>query len=219
MSRVAMMAIALASTVSLPAFASDDADDVATYAVQRRLFREGLELSGGLGFLPLNAFEKGFAVEGTVTYHFSTTWGWEIGQGAYVFANADTGLQQQLLANFGVQPTQLTYAQFLGSSNLLFTPFYGKLAVLNHSVSHIEVFFPLGIALGKYANDPGNPNGFREGIDIGLGVRWFLSTHTALRIDARDYILTPGFSSSLFALDQELFVTLGLSIAFGGDER
>ena len=220
MSRAALMIITLAltTTVALPALASDDADDVSTYAVQRRLFREGLELSGGVGFLPLNAFYKGFAAEGTVTYHFSTTWAWEIAQGSYVFANSDTGLQQQLLNNFNVQPTQLTRAEFLGSTNIVFTPFYGKLAVLNHSVSHIEIFFPVGLALGLYED----PQGFREGLDIGAGIRWFLSPHTALRVDARDFILTPGFAgsgASQFALDQELFVTIGLSVAFGGDER
>ena len=76
-----------------------------------------VELNAGLGFLPLNAFYKGFAVEGSVTYHFSTTWGWEIAEGGYVFAKTSTGLQQQLLNNFGVQPTQLPNAEFLGSDD------------------------------------------------------------------------------------------------------
>jgi outer membrane beta-barrel protein len=208
-----IVVLGLASAVCRTASASDDADEVATYAVQRRLFREGLELNAGVSVLPLNAFYKGFAAAGTVTYHFSTTWAWEIAQGAYVFAKTSTGLQSQLLNNFDVQPTQLTYAQFLGSSNIVFTPFYGKLAGLNHSVSHIEVFFPLGLAVGLYED----PQGFLPGLDIGLGIRWFLSTHVALRVEARDYFLTPGFSN--FALTQELFVALGLSFAFGGAER
>ena len=192
--------------------AADDADEVATYAVQRRLFREGLELNAGVGILPLNAFFKGYVAEGTVTYHFTTTWAWEIAQAAYVFAQTDTGLEQQLLNNFGVQPTQLTSDQFLGSTNLVFTPFYGKLAGLNHTVSHIELFFPIGPALGRY-QDPGE---FQGGLDVGLGLRWFLTTHTSLRVDARDFFLSP-FSN--FSLTQELLIALGLSVEFGGAER
>jgi outer membrane beta-barrel protein len=192
---------------------ADDSDEVATYAVQKRLFREGVELNASLGFLPLNAFFKGFTAGGSITYHFTTTWAWEIAQGQYVYAQTNTGLESQLLNNFGVQPSQLTTAQFLGSTNIVFTPFYGKLAGLNHSVSHIELFFPFGPALGRYEN----PGEFLYGLDIGLGIRWFLGTHVALRIEARDYLLTPGFSD--FSLTQELFVALGLSFAFGGAER
>jgi outer membrane beta-barrel protein len=210
------ISLGLTFAISRTAEAADDADEVATYAVQSRLFREGVELNAGLGFLPLNAFFKGFAVEGSVTYHFSNTWAWEIGQGAYVFAQTTTGLEDQLIKNFNVQPTANPSADFLGSTNLVFTPFYGKLAGLNHSVSHIELFFPVGLALGHYQNT-GASSAFSEGLDIGLGIRWFLSTHWAFRVEARDFLLTPGFSP--FSVTQELFITLGLSVAFGGDER
>jgi outer membrane beta-barrel protein len=213
-SRIIVMIVSLGAATSLCRTArADDADDVATYAVQQRLFRVGLELNAGLGVLPLNSYFKGYVVEGTVTYHVSNTWAWEIAQAAYVFAQSDTGLQSTLVNNFGVQPTALTSPQFLGSSNLVFTPFYGKLAGLNHSVSHIEVFFPLGPALGRYQN----PGEFMGGLDIGIGVRWFLTTHTSLRFDTRDFLLTPSFSN--FSLTQELFIALGLSVEFGGAER
>jgi outer membrane beta-barrel protein len=205
--------LGVTSALCRTARAADDADEVATYAVQRRIFPLGLEVNAGLGILPLNAFHKGMLVDGTVTYHFSSVWSWEIIQGAYAFAQTDTGLQQQLVNNFGVQPTQLTSANFLASTNLVFTPFYGKLAGLNHSVSHIEIFFPIGAALARYEN----PSGFQEGIDLGLGLRWFLSTHWSLRFDARDFLLTPGISN--FSLTNELYFTLGLSVAFGGPER
>ncbi len=214
MSHPLLMVAILGTTCAVCRTASaDDADDVATYAVQQRLFRVGLELNAGVGILPLNAFYKGFIVEGDVMYHFSTTWAWEIAQAAYVFAQSDTGLQQQLLNNFGVQPTQLISPSFLGSSNLVFTPFYGKLAGLNHSVTHLEIFFPIGPALGRYEN----PGEFQAGMDIGFGLRWFLSTHTSLRLDARDFLLTPSLSK--FSLTNELLFALGLSVEFGGAER
>src|SRR5579862_7362623 len=116
-------AAGLTCAFSGTARAQDDSDDVATYAVQKRLFREGLELNAAVSFMPLNAFFKSFAGGGTVTYHFTTTWGWEIAQASYVFVQTDTGLEQQLLTNFDVKPSQLTSPQFLGSSNIVFTPF------------------------------------------------------------------------------------------------
>lgn len=213
-SRTLLMVAILGTTCAVCRTASaDDADEVATFAVQRRLFRVGLELNAGVGILPLNAFYKGFVVEGDVMYHFSSAWAWEIAQAAYVFAQSDTGLQDQLVNNFGVKPTLLTSPLFLGSSNLVFTPFYGKLAGLNKSVSHLEVFFPIGPALGRYEN----PGEFQAGMDVGLGLRWFLTTHTSLRFDARDFLLTPSLSK--FSLTNELFFALGLSVEFGGAER
>jgi outer membrane beta-barrel protein len=189
-----------------------DTREVETYVVQERLFRLGLELNAGIGMLPLNAFSKGVMVEGSVTYHFSNVWAWEIAQGGYVFANLDTGLKDQLLNNFGVQPTQLSRDTFLVSSNLVFTPFYGKLAGLNSGISHVELFFPIGPALARYED----PSAFQQGADVGLALRWFLGTQVSLRFDARDYLLFQTFSN--FSLTNELLVSLGLSVAFGGSK-
>jgi outer membrane beta-barrel protein len=206
---------AFSTTVARVAHAADDvdSDEVNSYAVQRRLFRLGLELNAGIGILPLNAFDKGLMVDGSVTYHFSSVLGWEILQGGYVLANIDTGLKNQLLDNFGVQPTQLSTNQFLVSSNAVFTPFYGKLAGLNRSVNHVEVLFPVGIALGRYED----PAQYQYGADLGLGLRWFLGMHTSVRLEARDYLLFASFKD--FGLTNELLFSLGLSVAFGGDER
>lgn len=187
-----------------------DTREVQTYVVQERLFRLGLELNAGVGLLPLNAFSKGVLAEGSVTYHFSNVWAWEIAQGGYVLANLDTGLKDQLLNNFGVQPTQLSRDVFLVSSNLVFTPFYGKLAGLNRGISHVEVFFPIGPALGRYED----PAAWQKGMDVGLALRWFLGTQVSVRLDTRDYLLFESFSG--FSLTNELLVSLGISVAFGG---
>jgi outer membrane beta-barrel protein len=209
--------VAVVASIALchPAHAEEDVDTkrVETFVVQERLFRVGLELDAGLGILPLNAFSKGVMVEGGVTYHFTNMLAWEIAQGGYVVGNLDTGLKDQLLQNFGVTPTELSRATFLVGSNFVFTPFYGKLAGLNRSVSHVELFFPIGITLAGYEN----PGKVQEGIDLGVGLRWFLGPHTSLRVDARDYLLTPGFSN--FSLTDELLFAVGLSVAFGGSAR
>lgn len=189
-----------------------DADQVASYAVQKRLFPLGLELNAGIGILPMNAFDKGFVGEGSLTWHLSSVWGWEIIQGGYVIANVSTGLKKELLENFGVEPTQLTRANYLLSSNLVFKPFYGKIAGLNRSIHHIELYFPFGVAVARYSN----PGAFRQGADLGLGLRWFLGRHTSLRVEARDYLLFQDFSN--FSLNNEILFSVGLSVAWGGAE-
>jgi outer membrane beta-barrel protein len=212
---IPIVTLGLMTAVGRTAYADsdEDADEVATYAIQRRLFRVGLELNGGAGILPINAFDKGFTASGSVTWHFNSVLAWEIAQGSYVFAQLDTGLKKQLMENFAVQPTELATPLFLGSSNLVFTPFYGKLAGMNRSVNHVEVFFPVGLAMARYDN----PGQWQEGIDLGLGLRWFLDSHLSARLDARDFLLTPGIKE--FSLTNELLFAVGLSVAFGGAER
>jgi outer membrane beta-barrel protein len=204
-------------SVACPRLARAEADvdtkEVQTYVVQERLFREGLELNGAIGILPLNAFSKGVVLGGSVAYHFTNLWSWEIAHGGYVIANADTGLRSQLINNFDVQPTALSRATFLVDSNVVFTPFYAKVAGLNRSVDHLELFFPVGLAFAGYQD----PTAYLGGLDLGLGLRWYLSPHTSIRFDARNYLLAPGFKN--FSITDELLFSLGLSVAFGGDAR
>jgi outer membrane beta-barrel protein len=150
--------------------------------------------------------------EGSVSYHFSNMWAWEIAQGGYVIANLDTGLKDQLLNNFGVQPTQLSRDVFLVSSNLLFTPFYGKLAGLNRGISHVDLSFPIGPALARYED----PDAWQYGADVGILLRWYLGPQISLRFDARDYLVFQTFSN--FSLTNELLTSVGISVAFGGSK-
>jgi outer membrane beta-barrel protein len=207
-----LVLFALSATVASPALADDDLDEeqVATYAVQTRLFKLGGELNVAAGFLPINAFNKGLTVGGSFTYHFSTAWAWEVVNGAYVYKQLDTGLKTELLENFNVQPTEIAAMDLLLSSSLLLKPFYGKLAVWNRRLIHAEVSIPVGVALARYTN----PQAYLPGPLLGVLVRVFLSPHTSLRIDTRDHLLFNHLSTR-----HEVHVSVGLSYAWGGDER
>src|SRR5512136_2487376 len=93
---LALLTLTLAG--ASPALAAEELDEeqVATYAVQSRLFRLGGELNVAAGILPINAFNKGLTVGGSFTYHFSNAWGWEIINAAYVYKQLDTGLKTEL---------------------------------------------------------------------------------------------------------------------------
>jgi outer membrane beta-barrel protein len=195
-----------------PAVADNEIDEeqVATYAVQSRLFRLGGELDVEAGILPINAFNKGLTIGGSFTYHFSNAWAWEIINAAYVYKQLDTGLKTELEENFEVQPTKIAAVDLLMSSSLVLKPFYGKLAVFNRRVIHAEVSIPFGITLGRYTN----PQSYLPGPNLGLIFRVFLSPHTSFRIDVRENVLFNHWHTR-----NELLVGLGFAFAWGGDER
>lgn len=205
----ALLAIGLASP---NAYAQDELDEeqVATYAVQSRLFRLGGELTVAAGFLPINAFNKGLTVGGGFTYHISNSWAWEIIRGAYVYKQLDTGLKQELLENFNVQPTDISALDFILSSNLVLKPFYGKLSVFNRRVIHIDVSVPFGIALARYTN----PQAYLPGPDAGLIFRVFVSPHISFCLDVREHVFFNHLNTR-----QEVHVSLGAAFAWGGAER
>jgi len=202
-----------------PAFADNELDEeqVATYAVQSRLFRLGGELDVAAGFLPINAFNKGLTIGGAFTYHFSNTWAWEVINGNYVYKQLDTGLKTELLDNFNVQPTKIAAVELMLSSSVVLKPFYGKLAVFNRRVIHAEVSIPLGFTYARYTN----PQSYPYGPNLGVIFRVFMGPHTSLRIDVRDNALSShwGYDPRHWSWRNELLVSLGLAFAWGGDER
>jgi outer membrane beta-barrel protein len=194
-----------------------DEEQVATYAVQSRLFRLGGELNAAAGILPMNAFYKGLTVGGSFTYHFSNAWAWEIINGSYVYKQLETGLMNELRENYRVQPTDIAAIDLMLSSSFVFKPFYGKLAYLNRRLIHIELSVPLGLTLARYTN----PQTYLPGPNAGLILRVYLSPHTSVRIDVRDHlILKNGWGSpTKWDTRNELHVSLGFAFAWGGDER
>lgn len=197
-------------TLTLPlgrlAYAEDEEERTSTFAVQNRQFQLGHELHLGVGILPLNAFTKGLTVEAGYTIHFSDLWAWEVGQFTYSF-DWDTGLKQELLDNFQVQPTQIETLRWIASSSVILKPLYGKFAWFNKSVVHLELFLELGGGVGQYDN----PSVLRGAFTAGGGLRLHMSRRLSFRFDARDY----GFFKS-WKPTNEMHIGLAMSLAFGG---
>jgi outer membrane beta-barrel protein len=215
MRRIHLLALAFASLplcAALPAQAGDDIDEeqVSTYAVQSRLFRLGGELDFAAGILPMNAFQKGLTIGGSFTYHFNNTMGWEIINGAYVWKQLGTGLRTELEENFSAKPTDMSAIDMILSSSLVLKPFYGKLALFNRRVIHMELSVPVGVAMARYTD----PQTYLPGPVAGLIFRIFLSPHASVRLDVREYVLFNKWN-----MRQELHAVLGFSFAWGGDER
>lgn len=175
-------------------------------AIQQRSFRMRHELDISVGVLPADAFYVGLYPQVSYTAHFSDTVAWQIGRAAYNYA-ARTGLRENLERKFGVLPTAFEEVQFFFGSDLIWTPFHGKLAVMNSSVLHGELFFILGATLFKFTNT------FRPAVNAGMGARIVFSEYVSFRLDITDNVVVPlGGSTTLTNVPA---ITLSLAINFG----
>lgn len=200
------LGLLFAGALASPSPASADPLDEggALYAVQNRKYTASHEFSIGGGSLPMDAFYKGYALSGAYTLHFNDLWAWELVNGAYSF-NVNTDLRRELESNWSVQPTEFPSLQWLGNSNLVFKPLYGKLAWLNGSLIYGELFFTGGPALAGYEHA-----GTFVGANLGLGLRFYLSESFSVRLDARDYyLLSPDDISNT---RNELYFSAGISL-------
>ena len=137
-------------------------------AVQERQYRMHNELSFGVGVLPIDAFYKGLLAQVAYTYHFSDSFAWQIGRGAYS-KNIDTGLRTQL--------------EWLVGSDVMWSPFYGKSSFLNRSVSHFEIYVLGGGSIIKLTS------AFRPAANVGLGARLYTGQHLSFRLDITDNVV------------------------------
>ena len=178
-------------------------------AIQQKKYSLVHELDIGGMFEPQDAFSKGLALEGAYTWHFGDDLSWEVLRGGYI-AQLDSGLKSQLINQFGVAPTAIDLLQYYLTSSLVWSPLYGKFALRNASVVHAEAFVTAGGALGHFTSS------FREGPELGVGVRVFLSQRLSMRFDARDAVfLHKETDGSL--VKQVIFLSIGLSISLGGN--
>jgi len=178
-------------------------------AIQERAYRMQHELDLAVGLLPLDAFYKGLTVKGAYGFHFTD---FIAAQGYFSYSyNLATGLRQQLERDFGVLPTAFDEVQFFFGGDLLWKPLYGKLAVMNRTVIHGEVFLLLGAAGFKFTNT------IRPGVNVGGGGRWFISQYVSLRLDLTNSIVLPvGGGSTSFT--NVLALNLALALNFGASE-
>ena len=182
------------------------ADGPSTLAVQNRLHSQTHEFGAGVGLLPVDAFTKGLTFGGAYTIHFNDLLAWEVGQFTWSY-----GLRTSLyddLENLSVGPTPFETVRGFASSNFVFKPIYGKLAVLNRSLVYQELFLVAGGGYG-WLTLTGRPL-----IDVGLGVRIYAGKHFSVRFDARDCMF---FGPA--DVDNEVWLSLGGSLAFGERTR
>ena len=179
-------------------------------AVQERLYRMNHELTLGIGILPWDAFYKGAAAQVSYTYHFNDYFAWQVGRGLYSYT-LNTGLREQLERDFGVQPTAFDVVDWAVGSDLMFSPIYGKFALMNAKVVHFDVHFTGGATVFKM-NDGSGGLRFKPAVALGVGARVYQNRWVSFRLDVTDNIVVSK------ALTQIPTVFLTTALNFGATE-
>jgi outer membrane beta-barrel protein len=202
--------LAGALAIAAPAAADEPEEGGRPNAIQNRKHTMGHEFTLGVGTIPVDAYYKGLTGTFQYTLHLSDSWAWEVVSFSYC-KDFWTSLREDLENNWK-QPgsPKIPEMAYFGDTNLVWKPFYGKLAYLNRSLVYGELFWVIGAAGAKYST-PGT-SGVYVGGDTGFGFRVHLSEHFSTRFDFRYY----RFQRLNKAADNDnvLFVQLGLSLNF-----
>lgn len=198
-----MVALCLLASTAAFAQTSELENPGSVAAIQDREFRLSNELNLAVGMLPLDAFTKQVYAQVSYVFHFTDSFAWQVGRGAYGY-NWSTGLKAELERQYGVLPTTIDVVQFFVGSDLMFKPFYGKTAVLNKLVLYYEAYLLLGVTVFKYTN------AFRPAVNVGGGVRLFQNKYVSYRLEVTDNVVLKEKP------EQVLQLNLMLALNFGG---
>lgn len=179
------------------------------FAVQKKVYRPGHEFHVSGGWLPQDAFWKGYTGDFSYRYHFSDFFALEVIRLAYS-RNFDTDLKEQLLTEFPepLESDPFEEVQYIVSSHAVFKPFYGKSAFMNRKVLRQELYFLVGA--GGIAWKIGSKStGMRPTVDFGVGLRYWVSRRASVRLEALENIFMDADGSP----DDMIYLSLGATIA------
>jgi outer membrane beta-barrel protein len=167
-----------------------------------------------VGGLPADAYNKGVTLGAGYAIHFSQFVAWEVADFQYSF-NVDSGLKkklQRVVDLYGLGRPQLPEINWFISSHLVLKPIYGKQAIFNRQVIHMEAFLLAGPAIIN-RSVPGTE--FDLGANVGAGLRFWMTQTTSFRIDIQELLF---FGTKTHSFDSALHLHAGLAWAFGGDD-
>jgi outer membrane beta-barrel protein len=204
------LAKALMAGLALLAWArakADPYDPPKVVALEDRAYSTTQDLTVSLGYYPLDAFNKSYTGGLAYSYYFEPHWGWEIANFQWA-RNQDTGLKRDLIDNFGVQPKGiLDYIDWVGTSNLIYTPAYSKSLLFNDQVAYSELSLVGGLGVVHF-------NSGEKATAFGGGImdRFYLNQRYSVKVDVRTYYHDAQNKNTNFVL----MLNLGLAIQLGG---
>lgn len=182
-------------------------------AVQNRPYYVDHDLSFALGWLPSDAFNKGYTAGLSYTYSFNSYVQWEVFKADYV-VNSPTNVKDEFL-NLGVTATDeftaaLDYPVAMVTTNFVYTPFYNKSLLFNDTVIHGNTSLLAGVGAAKY-----NETGTRLIVDFGLMIRFFTDSGNSWKVEFRNNF----FNSDVLGIIYGLHLNLAYSFELGSGEE
>jgi len=154
-----------------------------------------LEFAGTAGLMPYDDVNNQYFVGAKATWHWTDYWGWEVVEFQKAFAST-TDWVKNLVASKSITNLQTAQLNYLATSNIIFSPFYGKVRVFGSSLVYFDLYAVLG---GGFAStrtvklSNGNPEsevrtGMDPVVDFGVGFKVFMGPSFGLLLDLRDYL-------------------------------
>ena len=172
-------------------------------AVQDRAYSVKKDYTVSAGLLPLDAFNKSILAGVSYTYSWKPQWSWEVVNANYAL-NVDTSLKGELAKKFNAQPKGiLDYPTGTFTSELLYSPMYGKFLFFNEKVVHTEISLGATGGVITYKNEGAVPV-----IGVGVLSRFFYSKDSSIKVDTRLLYQASDSQSSNFVL----YFTVGYAI-------
>lgn len=170
------------------AISQDSDQEEKVRAIQHRVYQKSHELGIAAGYIPDDDFYEAFPVGGYYMFTFNEHIAWEVVRAQWMFTN-EKDLKSDLENDFGVQPSDFSEPKYSIYSHAVFTPFYGKDAVLNRGVVNRETYFLLGGGIAHFDGKDNFENSSSEtapSLSFGVGQKFFIGESSALNLEIRN---------------------------------
>ena len=169
--------------------------------VRNKYFYKANKLEVGIigGLMPYDSLVNHYMAGGKATWHLSDHFGWEVIDAQVAFPSVTSYARQDIVANHDLSNLQTSVINFIGTTNLLISPLYGKIRFIGKQVLYFDIYLVLGGGVvstktirlretGATVTETTLRTGLEGAADFGLGFKIFMSDAFGLVVDLRDYL-------------------------------
>jgi outer membrane beta-barrel protein len=187
-----------------------------TAAVQERLFQNNHEITFWGGAIPDEDFTINYPLSVSYRYHFNNHLAWEPVRATYYKSQARK-LQKELIAEYGVAPSEFDYPKYSVFSSFILKPSYGKDSLFNRWILNHETHLSVGGGLVSFTKEYNYGKDTEElawSARIAAGRKYYLNRFVALNMEVEET-----FSFKEEEMTNNLSLNLGLSVQFSFKQK
>jgi len=209
---IVFLNLVLMTGFATKAICQDSDQEEKVHAIQERIYQKSHEFGIAAGYIPDENYYEAFPVGAYYMFTFNELFAWEVARAQWIFTH-EKDLKKDLEHEFGVRPSEFSEPQYSIYSHAVFTPFYGKDAVLNRGIVNRETYFLLGGGIVNYDNKKSFEDSSSEtapSLSFGVGQKFFIKENYALNLELRNI-------TNFREDDTEWRIYLGASFGFRFD--
>ena len=185
---VVLLSLLLMCGFAAQAICQESDQQEKVHAIQERIYQKSHEFGIAAGYIPDENYYEAFPVGAYYMFTFNELFAWEVAWAQWIFTS-DKDVKNDLENDFGVRPSEFSEPKYSIYSHAVFTPFYGKDAVLNRGIVNRETYFLLGGGIVHYDNKKSFEDSSSEtapSLSFGVGQKFFIKENYALNLELRN---------------------------------